>query len=907
MPPNRPISLCEQCKATGLPILPVRYAVVPKNINPALPAWASGDRVTSVALGDDFQYALRTLRTGYLYLFYAKNARGSKQWECYAVGEDGSLIRQADPQSAQPQSTPKLSCSRHGSVNTQVHYLVIEKPESCGATWIAYSEYKWSQETLKEYETNTKLRNKRMQTIQPPVMAAGAKHSHGQIADRATLETVLEYAPSMPAAPLPFGNKVGVLSDANGGYNSAKLEQMSTRYPWHLRTGMAEGTVEHMGKRGKRTDTPNKPHVLALWDAIGIAHELNGFRNDAAGWIKRYGDERELQLDAINTYDGLKPVTENRAQAQTEESYRRSVEYSELDQGERELEERLQRSPDDEDLQRELANMRSLNQLMKGSASWAADALGKKAAADAWPKYQNRIDSTALGNFKTKLDKFQKHAADIVDKRTTSLVHWLEAQLLLDTLNDFHSQSISDGLLFGDVVAEAMFGMGSCKVGAKKIEEWVKECKATVETNLLWRAVALNQNTAKAELDKALAEAEQHKNSQTLASALTWTGYTAKTLKAFADTYKKAQGVFDANLKTAQPGGSKTFGATINPVNMRGLDKHAINVGDKIFAHFRIDKLADYASEKIIQHIFSIRAFVNPLDSENLVAQQAVQDGVARKKRLQRLHATKGFMKADTPEIRTQQTEELKAAWAKFKASDEVKAPQAIKDARLALVVMLIEGVNFSKLLIECRTKNDMKSWVSLLASGMSITSALFDIASVPAKNLTTLGAESWGYQALKGWGGMLSGGASIIGGVLDVIDTRKNLDKGYNYLAGLYAVKAILGGASGVLTFAVTFTYAAPLVARLTGRVAVGAAVEAVGARAAAFIGLRIVGMALGGWITVGLIGIQIIIWWITPNVLQEWIDHSAFGKERGTGGYKTAKEQREKLLNALVEMGLQ
>lgn len=40
--------------------------------------------------------------------------------------------------------------------------------------------------------------------------------------------------------------------------------------------------------------------MLARWDAIGITHELNGYRNDAAGWLKKYGDERELQIGALN-------------------------------------------------------------------------------------------------------------------------------------------------------------------------------------------------------------------------------------------------------------------------------------------------------------------------------------------------------------------------------------------------------------------------------------------------------------------------------------------------------------------------------------------------------------------------------------------------------------------------------
>lgn len=71
--------------------MPVRYVAVPSGIRPGLPAWAGGDRVTSVALGSEFSYALRTLRAGYVYVFYDKNRRGSNQWECHAVGQDGCL------------------------------------------------------------------------------------------------------------------------------------------------------------------------------------------------------------------------------------------------------------------------------------------------------------------------------------------------------------------------------------------------------------------------------------------------------------------------------------------------------------------------------------------------------------------------------------------------------------------------------------------------------------------------------------------------------------------------------------------------------------------------------------------------------------------------------------------------
>jgi len=950
-----PENHCEQCKATGLPILPVRYTIVPKTVAPALPGWASGDRVTSVPAGEDFHYALRTLRTGYLYLFYEKNARGSKQWECYAVGDDGSLVRQYDPQSARPQSTPVLQCTRHGANNTQVHYLVIEKPDKCGPTWIAFSEHKWSEQTLKDYQANKKgIRNKRMQTLHPAQMAQGAKHSHGAVADKAVLEGVLEYALQDPQVQFPHDTLVGTFSQADGLASTARLSLMSTRYPWHLRHGMAESTVQHMQKRGKDQGKGAKDstaHVLALWDAVGITHELNGYRNEAAGWVKKYGDEHDLRLRAVNLYDGLKgalsdyaaqrqkdfqdemleqrksaqnlpAIQQRRANAQKlpEPERSRQLEICDIreDWARRgvpttfgyglQLEVRLEQA----NQRPEPARSREIAQIKKDADEFVArrdrnfeDNIERE-RAKAWEKYEGRI-LPARQKFAANSRRMETEIGQIVARRTQPLLKWLEAPLLIDTFNDFHGENVEDGLLFEDCVAEAIWGIGSCEAGKAKLEEWVKEAKATVDTNLVWRVMALNQDAVRSELDAALAEAQGHKDARTLASVLAWSGYTTKSAKTFADTYKKAQSIFDANARAASEAGTTVFGTRLKPVNMRGVDKFAISVGDAVFRQFRIDTLADYASEKIIQHLFSIRAMVNPADSINLIIAQAKQDGLNRAETLKRIKTARTFLAADTPQMKQAQVEDLKAAWGKFKTSDTARAPQAIKDARLALVVGLIEGVNFAKMMADCKAKGDGKSYFLLLASGMALASVSLDLASVPVKNLPGMGAESWRFQSLKLWGGVLSGAATFIGVGVDLADGIASKNKGYTLLQALFYTKATVGALAGVLTFATTFTYAAPLIGRLVGNVTTGTVVRAAGARAAALIGIRILGMALGGWITVGLLGLQVIIWMITPNALEEWIDHSAFGKNNDPkeGGYRTGDQQDKQLSEALKEMG--
>lgn len=937
--------LCEGCKASGMAILPVRYAVVPKTVSPALPGWAGADRIKDVPTGSEFHYALRTLRAGFVYLFYSKNAFGANQWEVYAVTLDGRLIKQPTPAMAKP--VPEMKCNSDGHSDTRLHHLIIQRPDKCGPTWIAFSEHAWSEETIKSYTDNSKLRNARMQTIHPAAMATGSKHSHGAVADVAALEGVLEYASALDTSKLPHDSATGLLSKEDGSYEAARLSKVSTRTPWHLRQGQAEQDVRAMQARCKKAEGgSNTPHVLALWDAIGITHELNGYRNDAAGWLKKYGDERELQIGALSAIEGVKKalekkvndgwdqVAKNTAQMpdlQTSGLRNRAVmqhakgDPSALGKPLYELDEKL-RAGSITQAQHQAQRTAIFNQHSNNPAAMEAaykeiDALREKrasgrernladnkarGAAESWEKYEARLAKASNGEtlaeqFKKKWDSLLTKADAVIDSRTEVLVKWLEAPLLIDTLEDFHTANIRDGVLFEDVVGDAIFGMGSSKAGAAKIEAWVKEAKASVKGNLVWRAIALNQEAGIAEVDAALALAEQNKGQRAVATALNVEGILAKTLKVFADTHKKAAGLYSANTSAASPTGSTAFGAKVNPINTRDIDKVLSTVGDKLLDHFKVPGLADHVSEKMIQHMLSIRAMVDPKDSLALVVAQAAAEPQSRGHLLRRLAAAETFLAASTAEIKTAQAENLRAAWAKFRSGDS-KAPAAMRDARLALVVMLIEGLNFQKLLAECKTKGDAKSWWSLAASGMTLTSGLYDVASVPAKNL--FGAESWSYQKIKLLGGVLSAGATAIGVYLDVKDVEKSKEAGRTSIAWLFTVKAFLGVTNLGLIAATTFTYSAPLIGRLTGSPIAAGAARAVGARAAAIIGARILFMSAGLWLTVGTFAIQVFIWVFTDDDLQYWCERCAFGKERDKSWIP--KRQDEEFLKALQAVGV-
>lgn len=169
---------CANCEKTGLPILPVRYTVLPQTVGAKLPAGISGKGVTDVSL-TAHRYGLRTLREGWLYLFYAKGARGSNYWEAYTVTEDGRLWKQPLPLMTAPAIHP--ACAQK-SIAVPMDIIAIERPEKCGDVYIAFSEYPWHKDIFKLYAGDAALRVQRMQRIEPAKWITGAKDEHAAVA-----------------------------------------------------------------------------------------------------------------------------------------------------------------------------------------------------------------------------------------------------------------------------------------------------------------------------------------------------------------------------------------------------------------------------------------------------------------------------------------------------------------------------------------------------------------------------------------------------------------------------------------------------------------------------------------------------------------------------------------------------
>lgn len=92
------------------------------------------------------------------------------------------------------------------------------------------------------------------------------------------------------------------------------MEREVSRYPVRMRKGESAQLVKVMNEIGTSGEGPSKkPALIALWDAIGITHELNNFFAEPLAWANQYQIEREFQIDGMMSIDNLKKLLADHA------------------------------------------------------------------------------------------------------------------------------------------------------------------------------------------------------------------------------------------------------------------------------------------------------------------------------------------------------------------------------------------------------------------------------------------------------------------------------------------------------------------------------------------------------------------------------------------------------------------
>ncbi|MGX8285545.1 T6SS effector BTH_I2691 family protein [Xanthomonas oryzae] len=930
---------CEVCNGTGLAILPVRYTVVPASCPGAgLGPFPKGRGSKEDVSAAGYDYAVRTLRQGMLYLFYEQSGPyGSRQWEAYAVAENGTLWRQVSGYAARRIAGGGVpSCSRPVHNAERMEFITLRYPHLCGTVWVMFSEHLLTPATLKRYAADATLRAERMQPITPKqwIGAPQAKGDTVPLSSAEDLKVALEYRAfagevSEPAQ-LPHDRKPAAISTSSGGYKADVLHANSTRYPWALRTHSMSGAsaeqalqqryarmcaASHNGKQGDQRQT-YMPMLLGLWDAVGVVHELNGYRHDVVGAMARYKDERALEFNAMEHIEEIDTLLQRNAAVLSDQYAQASrARMEELEQ---------EQAGGNALTQSGMDALRAHGIASSNEGTW--DGLSKallpvyqRQARESWETtYRPRIDAAAYTAFKANAQRLGQAAMELLTQRTQVLGAWLSNPLFLVTLEDYDGTSPSCGVRFEEVITHAIEGLGMDPDGRRLLQDLAGNLDVTSRSCLLWRVVAQNQDEAREELKQTLSEADQQKNMVLSAAGAGWSVFvtTSKTLKKFLSVYKG----FETAQKQAAP-----LTATDRILRESGVDRFVTTAGAFLLNRFPLNGVQDKVGNALVRFVLMTRALLDEAEVSELISQEASTGVAVRSYFMERVeHYRSQTLTSGTPMLyalrdveRHKGTDLMRERW-------ERAAESSRNAVRLGALTGVLELVNCINLL--SKADKQARDYGSLVASGVSLLSVYTSMAEKVSKEF--FGDASRSMSRMKAIGGWLCGFGTYVGVYYDFGDFLKEAGSGKPYLSLMYLAKSGAGFIVGGAQFLTALAYSAPVLEKALGRRGIVLWLDALksGLQAAATKEAeqvlakasikRLAGLILriGGWeVTIMLLAIDVLIHTIEPDALEKWCESNRFGRvvEGGWFGigasnprYKTLKEQEEGFQKAISEV---
>ncbi|KKB65301.1 hypothetical protein WM40_01445 [Robbsia andropogonis] len=936
---------CVNCQKAGLAILPVRYAVVPTTMPGILPAGMTGPGVLDVPL-TMHRYSLRTLREGWVYVFYEQGARGKHYWEAYQVTADG-LLWKLNPPPLPPEPKIHMSCAAH-SVAVPMALLVIERPEKATKVYVAFSEHAWVDDTFKQYASNAKIRSERMQMIKPSSWITsgdgsfgGSKgeHGHAVAATTAGIETVVEYHPGIdpkklqPSAPVFNADADGVVKDSN------VWRQASTRYPLHMRQASTVSVsaetlklMEHIGHRP--SGKPYTPMLLGLWDGIGITHELNGFSNDPAGVLMQYTSSQDMRVDAVQLIGASEAAVRSGA-AQSKSRWRKTWMTMALAGG----------GVDDP-----MALSRPGAQEMINDAGKLTPAEVKEAGDSAWKDYVSYLKDKAWPNkFKNGLDTASSECTHIQSQRTVDVGSWIGSDVFLHALHDYDQANIADGLAFVRVIDTAFSGLSGTAVGQAIIEKYVKNFDATDDKSYFWRAFAYNQAETRQEVKQLVVAAANDPQAWVAdhqATLYLYMGY----IKSFSKLYEKMEEV--AKHETAISGTEKAVKAI-------GAERLMLWAGRNLVKF--LGPISNTVGGVAIKGALLVRAGIALEDAKKLIAEVATWEASIAGKLAEYEQAAlaKGVaaLEARTTALeqlsRERRSEVVQALYVDAENNASTGVAKAITAKALYGTLLIIELINFSVM-----AAKPHKSGADYLTLGSGTLSLVGACLNVPNKWLGGFAktAAATTLANMKVAASYLSGLSGFISLYADADKAISNWRDGKLTESLLYGVKAVNDFTSGTAYVLTAMSSSASVIVRsvqggtngaakvrFLGRLALGnlanaeratqlaagagkdaaasaarkvaatALSEAAGevvteqlaSRAALMMMGRLLVIASGWEIAVLILIVQVGLNYFLPNDLQNWISRCVFGK--APWGEWDIEKQRLEFHKAMTSQGFE
>lgn len=474
---------CPFCEKKGLPILPIRYGVAPTKTFGSYRVTRKPPDATAL-LGpaevplnvSETVYTGRTLRPGYLYVFYETH----HYWEAYAVDASGilSIVPLTDDK---PPGGDRFheNCKRDAVKLANASVITIQDPGSAGKVWFGFSDAWWTKAIR---DTNAGLsadeRAKFMRLVD-----IGIWYSHGKP------------GAAMPAHAFQIYQVDMIVAE----YAMELVDEVSAlRWsPFLCRDILSAPTLKTVCDGL----APAKALVLALQDPAGIAQEIPAYMN--ARW-EGFSDQWKRPTDVDTNLTNLQAAVERQAEMNL---------YNK----------RVRQAQDDYDqLVKGGGTAFLLESYRKEMQPLLDDARKVKFTADdleharhaAWRDYDKLINPNLRKTYRQQYAK----ASDEYDNRimrplAEAHVAWMRSAGL-KTVFDYHfdAKDINTGVGFTALFAACVMGTGGYGPCVKLYDEWLRGGMAA--HNLIWRSLFFNHPELKAHAAQASAGAPKDDGKQ---------------------------------------------------------------------------------------------------------------------------------------------------------------------------------------------------------------------------------------------------------------------------------------------------------------------------------------------------------------------------------------------------------
>ncbi|ECR8418932.1 hypothetical protein F2D83_23370 [Salmonella enterica] len=842
---------CSHCQISGPAILPVRYAVVPAGLSASLPAWAKPD--TPFPTGDGYDYLLRALRQGFVYVYYESN----RQWEGWSVAEDGSLWKQ--PSAAYARSQKKSDCTMPYHNPTNLEMLILSPAALKGNCWIAFTSAKWWTGTLERYGSDANARKKRMQCVEYWQWTTPANEQRVAQASVEVLNEIADYMTPGPACPvltLPYNPPVRRISRTDSAspwfyFDEGEVRAQGTLTPWsRRRCEQAQRTIDAMQKQGagvNRYDKPITQLVVALDDAAGIAHELAGFSDDMtalhAGWL----DELSIEFMSVQSLAGarnqIQQMEKALAEKHTLDAFSSTANY-----GMDKVSGGVIAMVPGADTQRQSA----LNDLLQ-RAQLSSEQAGDEALATSWAKYDAELNHDKINAFNTCYEQFCKVIATRMEALHGLRIDWLKSAPFITCSQDFYSTSVEDNLSYREIVDYALASLNLTDTGAQWLDSLINQYSAKSESNLVWRSLLLNNPDVIADMTAYLESlAKSH----------------GKTEKADEASFLAAVAPLAGKLNEAYAGANEALERPATPSSsfsrmMLYCDRRLSTFGDRFFNFTRLGKSLDGLNELLTKSLFQVVSGVS-FDNAVQLSLGQLQDGDTFRSQL--LEDMKYSGAAERRKLRTRYQSDFD------KFAQGAEGESALKGARIKLLALFFNGLEFKNQLQE--SKGDSKSHAQIASAFLETLSTTTEIIEPAVKH----GIQNVaGTTSVKFVGTSAGMSAAVINLVLDSEDFSSEWNSDHRRWAFVGLNFGKIGGDTGVALKSLggLLEILAKSPALKSGVLDTIASALTVGGFA------ELLGFIASWEVMVGMVLIEQLITYYFGNELQQWCREGVFGLE--------------------------